>query len=157
MQLQAKMPDTQSHFRSIVTDQHLRALGSNGTIFAIGDGATVEQVSSDQLLPDLEFLSSGECQLLKDVCRLDEHAARCKQWAVLGCAQVKSISFAQELFDKADTNNDGKLTLKELRDVLREASKVRQQGHAHPPCLVQCFMTCGIGWRLVAGSHVLAL
>jgi len=77
--LQKEMPDAQTHFRSIVTDQHLRALGSNGTIFAIGDGATVEQ--------------------------------------------VKSITFAQELFDKADTNNDGKLTLEELCDVLREASK----------------------------------
>ncbi len=43
LQLQTKMPDTQTHFRSIVTDPHLRALGSDGTIFAIGDGATVEQ------------------------------------------------------------------------------------------------------------------
>lgn len=45
--------------------------------------------------------------------------------------QVKSITFAQELFDKADTNNDGKLTLEELCDVLREASKVCYHHH-HP-------------------------
>ena len=129
MQLQAQMPDTQSHFRSIVTDQHLRALGSNGTIFAIGDGATVEQVSRDQHLH-----SGSGAPDLNELCSLP--AARPghlapgiltqwrEQWAVLGCAQVKSISFAQELFDKADTNNDGKLTLEELCDVLREASKV---------------------------------
>lgn len=38
--------------------------------------------------------------------------------------QVKSITCAQELFDKADRNGDGKLTLEELCDVLRKASKV---------------------------------
>ena len=45
MQLQKSMPEgTQAHFRSIVTDRYLRAVGSDGSIIALGDGATVEQV-----------------------------------------------------------------------------------------------------------------
>jgi hypothetical protein len=48
LQLQQSMPEgTQTHFRSIVTDPYLRAVGSNGTILAIGDGATVEQVPDE--------------------------------------------------------------------------------------------------------------
>lgn len=40
------MPEgSQTHFRSIVTDRFMRALGSDGTIIALGDGATVEQVN----------------------------------------------------------------------------------------------------------------
>ena len=47
LQLQQSMSEgTQTHFRSIVTDPYLRAVGSNGTIIAIGDGATVEQVGT---------------------------------------------------------------------------------------------------------------
>jgi hypothetical protein len=42
---QERLPEgTQTHFRSIVTDQYLRVLGSNGSIFAIGDAATIQQV-----------------------------------------------------------------------------------------------------------------
>ena len=36
---------TQGHFRSILTDEHLRVMGSEGTIYAMGDGATIYQVS----------------------------------------------------------------------------------------------------------------
>ncbi|KAK9830323.1 hypothetical protein WJX72_011009 [[Myrmecia] bisecta] len=43
-QLQAKLPEgTQTHFRSIVTDEYLCVKGSNGTIYALGDAATIEQ------------------------------------------------------------------------------------------------------------------
>lgn len=42
-----KLPEgTQSHFRSAVTDEHLRVKGSNGTIFALGDAATIEQAKA---------------------------------------------------------------------------------------------------------------
>ncbi|KAK9863618.1 hypothetical protein WJX84_002828 [Apatococcus fuscideae] len=42
--LQQRMPEgTQRHFRSILTDEHLRVLGSNGSIYAIGDAATIDQ------------------------------------------------------------------------------------------------------------------
>jgi len=37
--------------------------------------------------------------------------------------QPKSLDKATELFDHADTNNDGKLTLKELAGVLKSASQ----------------------------------
>lgn len=33
----------QNHFRSAVTDEYLRVKGSNGSIFALGDAATIEQ------------------------------------------------------------------------------------------------------------------
>jgi len=33
----------QTHFRSIVTDEFLRVIGSHGSIFSIGDAATIEQ------------------------------------------------------------------------------------------------------------------
>ena len=43
--VQEKLPEgSQTHFRSIVTDQHCRVLGSNGSIYAIGDAATIQQV-----------------------------------------------------------------------------------------------------------------
>ena len=42
---QAKLPEgSQTHFRSIVTDPYLRVNGSNGSIYAFGDAATIEQV-----------------------------------------------------------------------------------------------------------------
>jgi NADH:ubiquinone reductase (non-electrogenic) len=95
-QLQQSMSEgTQTHFRSIVTDPYLRAVGSNGTIIAIGDGATVEQ--------------------------------------------LKSLDKASELFDKADTNGDGKLQVKELAAVLREASAEFPQLAEHASFLDERF------------------
>ena len=45
--LQAELPKgSQTHFRSIVTDSFLRVRGSEGSIYAIGDAATIEQVCS---------------------------------------------------------------------------------------------------------------
>lgn len=43
--MQSKLPEgSQTHFRSIVTDGFLRVKGSDGSIFAFGDAATIEQV-----------------------------------------------------------------------------------------------------------------
>ncbi|KAK9812482.1 hypothetical protein WJX73_003352 [Symbiochloris irregularis] len=43
-QLQGKLPgNLQHHFRSIVTDECLQVKGSEGSIYAIGDAATIEQ------------------------------------------------------------------------------------------------------------------
>ena len=43
--LQAALPEgAQTHFRSIVTNEFLQVKGSGGSIFAIGDAATIEQV-----------------------------------------------------------------------------------------------------------------
>ena len=47
VQLAGALPEgTQGHFRSILTDEHLRVMGSEGTIYAMGDGATIFQVST---------------------------------------------------------------------------------------------------------------
>jgi hypothetical protein len=44
-QLSDALPEgTQGHFRSILTDEYLRVIGSEGTIYAMGDGATIYQV-----------------------------------------------------------------------------------------------------------------
>lgn len=77
-ELQAQLPG-QSHFRSLLTDDQLRAKGSGGSIFALGDSATIDQ--------------------------------------------PKALARADELFDAADTNADGKLSLAELRAVLGTAAK----------------------------------
>lgn len=43
-QLQERLPKgSQTHFRSIITDEFLRVKGSNDSIYAIGDAATIEQ------------------------------------------------------------------------------------------------------------------
>lgn len=43
-QLQERLPaGTQTHFRSIITDDFLCVKGSGGSIYAIGDAATIEQ------------------------------------------------------------------------------------------------------------------
>ena len=41
---QEKLGGTQTHFRSIVTDEYLRVIGTDGTVFSMGDAATIAQV-----------------------------------------------------------------------------------------------------------------
>jgi NADH:ubiquinone reductase (non-electrogenic) len=79
--LQAALPEgAQTHFRSIVTDEYLRVHGApDGTMFALGDAATIEQ--------------------------------------------QKALDKADELFEKADIDNNGRLSRRELATILREASK----------------------------------
>lgn len=79
--LQGTLPEgTQTHFRSIVTDEYLRVRGApDGSMFAIGDAATIEQ--------------------------------------------QKALDKADELFEKADADKNGQLSMKELRSLLTEASK----------------------------------
>ncbi|GIM04019.1 hypothetical protein Vretimale_8656 [Volvox reticuliferus] len=77
-QLQEKLPG-QSHFRSVLTDECLRVKGSDGSIWALGDAATIDQ--------------------------------------------PKALDYAEQLFDGADTNKDGKLSLQELKQLLNDASK----------------------------------
>jgi len=80
-QLQDALPEgEQTHFRSIVTNEYLQVRGApEGSIFAIGDAATIEQ--------------------------------------------QKALDKADELFEKADVDRSGSLSLKKLRSVLNEASK----------------------------------
>ena len=48
-----------------------------------------------------------------DIC----HVVRCL------LLQEKAVSRVSELFEKADLNNDGKLTMEELRIMMKDASK----------------------------------
>lgn len=79
-QLQERLPEgSQTHFRSIVTDEFLQVRGAvPGSIFALGDASTIEQ--------------------------------------------NKALEKADELFDVADVDNSGGLTLAELREVMKQAS-----------------------------------
>lgn len=77
-QLQEQLPG-QTHFRSIVTDDFLRVKGSNGSIYALGDAATIDQ--------------------------------------------PKALDYADELFDRADSDKDLSLSMKEVRSMLMDASK----------------------------------
>lgn len=65
--------------RSIVTDDRLRVLGTEGAIWALGDAATVDQ--------------------------------------------PRALEHAQELFEQADTDADGILTLAELERIMTAASR----------------------------------
>ena len=42
--VQEKLGGTQTHFRSIVMDDYLRVIGTDGTVFSMGDAATIAQV-----------------------------------------------------------------------------------------------------------------
>lgn len=44
---------TQTNFRSIATNEYLQVKGSNGTIYAIGDAATIEQDKALDRVPEL--------------------------------------------------------------------------------------------------------
>ncbi|GMH44754.1 hypothetical protein BSKO_12706 [Bryopsis sp. KO-2023] len=77
-ELQQVVPG-QSHFRSIITDGHLRVKGSEGSMFALGDAATINQ--------------------------------------------NRALEYVDELFERADKNKNGELSLPELRGIMSEASK----------------------------------
>ena len=194
--LQAELPKgSQTHFRSIVTDSFLRVRGSQGSIYAIGDAATIEQVYlfdsqsfklsirlpcppsvcptyvryvcpslSDILCPifhvrycptlcvrhrptflsDLSDMPFRSCQekfvaipviSSKALLVVMIHVFRVADYFKLTLQdtnpsteevthlQEKAVSRVGELFEKADLNNDGKLTLEELRIMMKDASK----------------------------------
>lgn len=88
-QLQERLPQgSQTHFRSIITDEFLRVKGSDDTIYAIGDAATIEQPKaldySDELFESADTnkddkLTLAELRALmnqasKRYSHLEEHA-----------------------------------------------------------------------------------
>jgi NADH:ubiquinone reductase (non-electrogenic) len=73
-QLQERLPEgAQTHFRSVVTDEFLSVKGSNGSIFAFGDAATIEQQraldAAEDLFGQADANKDGKLQLgeLRDV------------------------------------------------------------------------------------------
>lgn len=106
--------------RSIVTDDFLRVKGSSGTIFAMGDAATIDQpralaraqVPFTQLQPKQHLVAPFFVTLhasLPGVQRSYRKDTMC--------------GFLQELFHSADVNKDGMLDLGELRCLMRDAAK----------------------------------
>ncbi|KIY96076.1 NADH dehydrogenase, extrinsic [Monoraphidium neglectum] len=77
-QLQEVLPG-QTHFRSLLTDEFLRVKGSDGSIWAFGDAATIDQ--------------------------------------------PKAVEYVDRLFEQADKDKSGALSIEELKDILNEASK----------------------------------
>lgn len=146
----------QNHFRSAVTDEFLRVKGSNGSIFALGDAATIEQNTVRARGPPRGAgpPPSGRRVVFQQaappafcVCRALARAwpsAPAVQPALLGtqlpslpharypsptptpapCPPAQATAKATELFDKyAATHPDGRLTLGELQQLMREASE----------------------------------
>jgi len=89
-QLQQSLPEgSQTNFRAITTDQYLRVKGSRGSIFAIGDVATIEQpralVKCQELFEKGDANKDGRLSLLelrnilletsKDYPHLEEYAS----------------------------------------------------------------------------------
>ena len=80
-QLQQRLPEgTQTHFRSVVTDEFFRVRGApSGSIFALGDAATI--------------------------------------------GQEKALDHADELFEAAPKDADGRISLDGLRQIMRDAAE----------------------------------
>lgn len=80
-QLQQRLPEgNQNHFRSVITDEYLRVRGApGGTIFALGDAATI--------------------------------------------GQEKALDHADELFEAAPKDENGRISLDGLRKIMREAAE----------------------------------
>lgn len=52
-ELQQAFPESQTHFRSLLTDEYLRVKGSDGSIWAFGDAATIDQPRALQRADEL--------------------------------------------------------------------------------------------------------
>eukprot|EP00775_Hariotina_reticulata_P009271 gene9271-9436_t len=76
-QLQKLFPDSQTHFRCVLTDDFLQVKGSDGSIYALGDASTIHH--------------------------------------------EKALDYADQLFEEADADKDGMLTLSDLQKVLHKA------------------------------------
>lgn len=78
-QLQELFPQQQLHSRCVFTDDHLRVKGSDGSIFACGDAATIHYPSA--------------------------------------------LELTNELFDQADEDKDGRVSLRQLQELLQAATR----------------------------------
>lgn len=78
-EIQQAFPEQQTHFRSLLTDEYLRVKGSDGSIWAFGDAATIDQ--------------------------------------------PRALQRADELFEQADVDKNGRVSLEELQRLMEAASK----------------------------------
>ena len=83
---QERLPEgTQTHFRSIVTDQFCRVLGSGGSIYAVGDAATIQQV------PQRTHPSHPPITLTAGQPTYRPHPAL-TQWSISGTAKLYGVA-----------------------------------------------------------------
>ena len=87
-QMQEKLPN-QTHFRALLTDDKLRVLGSNDSIWAIGDASTIASPKAldyaDELFEEADTVGDGvlslsELRVRVSGCRASSDAhRRCRQ------------------------------------------------------------------------------
>jgi len=150
-ELQTKLGPKQNHFRSILTDEFMRVKGSKGSIYAIGDAATIDQPKAleraDELfkeadvdgddkltlkeLRDVLIKASSEYSHLKEHAEFLEAKTGTKRWGGL-VAKVVATPLS-ELSETSTVSRDQfKEILKSIDSGLRAlpatAQVARQQG-----------------------------
>ncbi|KAL3151414.1 tubulin alpha 1 [Trebouxia sp. C0009 RCD-2024] len=127
--LQQQMPEgTQTHNRSIVTDEYLCVKGSKGTIYALGDAATVEQPKAlDRAKEIFDAADTDGNGLLtcKDVASAMQKAS--KEYSHLE-------EYSRYLDNKANSRRFGGLVRRAVQDDDAKASQGLQQ--LAPDCAV---------------------
>lgn len=112
----ASLPEgSQDNIRSLKVDKYLRVLGSNGTIFAVGDCATVVRPKSFARAEEL-FLEGGS--------RIDRKIGKLELQAILRKG-AEEFSHLEEFANKLDTDfetqfagEDEGLTFEEFKQML---------------------------------------
>eukprot|EP00884_Botryococcus_braunii_P007779 jgi/Botrbrau1/17001/Bobra.49_2s0060.1 len=134
-------PGTQTNFRSIATNEYLQVKGSNGTIYALGDAATIEQDKALDRVPELfdraDTNKNGvlELQELQDLLReaskeyshFEEHSRfldakyGTRRWG--GMVRNILIGMGKGSNALADIKEDTKLTKEEFGELIAKIDK----------------------------------
>jgi len=109
----------QYHNHALEVDSQLRVRGAPlGTLYAIGDAATVETNLVDHLFDFVDKYDSDNDGKIS----LDEFNAMTRSIKRSFPNSQLHVEKATELFDKYDSNHDGLMSLNELADMFRELS-----------------------------------
>jgi NADH:ubiquinone reductase (non-electrogenic) len=167
-QLQQSLPDgTQTNFRAITTDQYLRVKGSKGSIYSLGDMATIEQPRALEKLEEL-FAAADEdgdgtltvAELGELLTRASDDYPHLEEYAEFLTTPDRFGGFARSIFAKSQKNKntpggalgglpkDARLTREDFKELLTKiesnlrilpatAQVARQQGEYLASLLVQ--------------------